>query len=111
VSLTSRKGLSLAAPASQPRFDPSPARAALHYDFGGGVFDAGVEDVGFHAFAGSSISQVEVGEGFTLPRRRLGRKIAKAGNPLVPLTRSRAGRGISQALRVERPVWLGGGLM
>jgi hypothetical protein len=43
------------------RFEPSPARAALRYDFDGRMFDAGVEGGEFATFAGSSISQVEVG--------------------------------------------------
>ena len=40
---------------------------------------------------------------------RLQSMLAKSGNPLVPHTRSRAGRGIVPALRVERLVWVGGG--
>jgi hypothetical protein len=52
---------------------------------------------------------VEVGDLLALPHGQLERMVAKAGNPPVQHPRSRAGRGISQALRVERLFWLGGG--
>ena len=97
------------APRRAKWFDHSRAPAVFVYDFDGGMFDAGVEGGEFHAFAGSWVSQVEVGERFTLPRRRLERMVARPGNPLVPHTRSWAGRWILHASQVERLVRLGAG--
>jgi len=92
--------LSFSPHSAQRRFGPSPATATLGYDFDGGMFDARVEAGGFDAFAGSWIGPVEVGKRFTVPRGRLERMVAKAGNPPVLYTRSRAGRGV---LEVRRP--------
>jgi len=88
--------LSFSARSAQPRLAPSAVRPALSYDLDGGMFDARVEGAEFHALAGSWISQVKIGERFTLPRRRLDRMIAKASNPAVPHTRSWARRGMCE---------------